>query len=828
MTPPLAFRVSSRPTNLSSHRVKDKQLPRPIPKPFAVKPTLAGSLHTKTSSSPLASKVGSCSIPPPPSLLQSSDSSSCSPPPPPLLYIPAAAQRVTHLHGPPTLQRFPSTSTLDQESTLPSEVKHRLTTIQDDGPPPLKRFPPIDAEQDDAKRNDASKEPYLRKAACSEFQPISWTSNNSEKKDRASVDTVSIERSNPSVCDSTKISEVEKEIDTKATPWKSKEMPLLRRHSSASEVADAHVKDHLLFSGASRRINSSSSPPRLQRVPISVDTAVETHLNLAVSSGNLSEPIRKHIEASRSRYSPNFPSHPPRLVRHSPSHLGRNTSPAFLQSDSLTLGVDSSRRQTSSFIDLASSKPVIAQSFQEAPFERTIPVVESLVSARNSPLFTSSQSSYKSTYVFSNRQTYVQPENETRPLPISALMMPTANGLNASGNQVEVNAMRLQVDGGFSRLNERQLTRPVQSPCPSPSSSSYIHRGANFSITPENRQLSNSPVGFKRIPSPRSDLFSGMSSAPVDYSYMSHAGPKIDSAVSGGKPLAFQPSFRQKENSLGGLPPTWSHLQSPYSISSAASRSSPKPYTFSANLSQASRHSGSYSVLHSNAGTLERYSVGPSGSSDCQYVSVIQRANANKGEPSRREIWTGEQENIKTFQLPKAFQGGDMRTDANSNAFSTIVASPDASRREQSFKDHHKQIQFSVKNSDTVNLNRQTPSVSSNRDTERPPTSDSPRLKAKKDKVSGSMKCVNAGSKVNSPQKNVKKTQGSKQKETVYSLPDKPNDSPVFYPSEEEFRDPVAYINMIRGTGEKFGICVICPPESWKVCLILCFYSYDN
>ena len=825
MTPPLAFRVSSRPTNLSSNRVKDKQLPRPIPKPFPVKPSLTGSSLTRTSSSHLAGDVGCGSIPPPPSFLQSSDSSSCSPPPPPLLYIPAAAQRVTHLHGPPTLQRFPSTSpTRDQESTSPSEVRHRLTTIQDDGPPPLKRYPPVDVEREDVKRNNVSKEPSLRKAGTSEFQPILWTSNNSEKKDHATVETATFKGSNSSVCDLTKLSAVGKKVDTNATTWRSKEMPLLRRHSSASEVADVRVEDHLLFSGASRRINSSSSPPRLQRVPISVDTAIEMHLNRVVSSGNLTEPTRKHIEASRSRYSPNFPSHPPRLVRHSPSHLGRNASPAFLQNDSLNIGVDPSRRQSSPFFDLASSKPVSAQPIQETPLGRTIPV-GSLVSARHSPLFTSSQARYKSTYVFSNRQTYVQPVNETRPLPVSALMVPTANGVNVSGNHSEVNAMRLQLNSGFSRLNEWQLSHPVQNPCPSPSSSSYIHRGTNLSVMPENRQLSNSPVGFKRIPSPRSDLFSGISSAPVDISCMSHAGPKIDSTVSGVKPWAFQPSLRQKENSLGSLPPTWSHLQSPYSIPSVVSRSSPKPYTFSANLSQASRHSGSYSVLHSNAGTLERYSVGPSGSSDCQYVSVIQRANANKGEPSRREIWTGEQGNVKTFQLPKAFQGGDMRYDASSNALLNNISSPDASKREQSSKDHLKQVQSSVKDFDSVNLNRQTPSASSNHEKERPPTSDSPRLKAKKDKVAGSTKCVNTGSKVNSPPKVVKKTLGSKQKEALCSLPVKPNDSPVFYPSEEEFRNPVAYINAIRGHGEKFGICVICPPESWKVCLILCFYS---
>lgn len=38
--------------------------------------------------------------------------------PPPLLYIPVAAQKVTHLHGPPELKRFPSPSNLPKEFSL--------------------------------------------------------------------------------------------------------------------------------------------------------------------------------------------------------------------------------------------------------------------------------------------------------------------------------------------------------------------------------------------------------------------------------------------------------------------------------------------------------------------------------------------------------------------------------------------------------------------------------------------------------------------------------------------------------------------------------------
>lgn len=47
------------------------------------------------------------------------------------------------------------------------------------------------------------------------------------------------------------------------------------------------------------------------------------------------------------------------------------------------------------------------------------------------------------------------------------------------------------------------------------------------------------------------------------------------------------------------------------------------------------------------------------------------------------------------------------------------------------------------------------------------------------------------------------------------SQPTQLPEAPVFYPSEHEFEDPLAYIASIRGEAEEFGACKIVPPPGW-------------
>ena len=46
-------------------------------------------------------------------------------------------------------------------------------------------------------------------------------------------------------------------------------------------------------------------------------------------------------------------------------------------------------------------------------------------------------------------------------------------------------------------------------------------------------------------------------------------------------------------------------------------------------------------------------------------------------------------------------------------------------------------------------------------------------------------------------------------------------EAPVFYPTPEQFEDPLRYIASIREEAEPFGICKIVPPAGFKVPFVL-------
>ena len=50
----------------------------------------------------------------------------------------------------------------------------------------------------------------------------------------------------------------------------------------------------------------------------------------------------------------------------------------------------------------------------------------------------------------------------------------------------------------------------------------------------------------------------------------------------------------------------------------------------------------------------------------------------------------------------------------------------------------------------------------------------------------------------------------------MHDLKEPLHSAPTFYPTLEEFEDPITYIQKIRHEGERFGICLIKPPHGWN------------
>lgn len=908
VTPPLAFRVSSRPTNWTGCKGRDKQLPRPIPKPFAVKPSLTGNTTSGASFSPMVTvNTGNNATPPPPRLLHPAESSSCSPPPPPLLYIPAAAQRVTHLHGPPTLQRFPSTSpTREQESSERAD-QQKLSIDRNAGPPPLKRFPPVVVENETTQKGQDSD-----RNGSNELFSTRSSSPNIRSFTSLSSRNTALGRSSSSLSDLTKISQLERETDGTASRWKNKEMPLLRRHSSASHHS-VDFEDRVNLPEGSSSIKSRSSPPQLQRVSVTPDTGrlelsntsadpseissdrletsgsrpvsscsrmdtrreicdipvkassvgsgspgfpleafgdrtktsvcrIETSVSGFQTSGDRLHTSGSPFDTSCNRLSPSLPLLPPRLVRHSPTSQGHSDANLTSHHGDIPISGNSAQLRASPLALSAHRNG--PRTLHENNYPRPVLVAGAVAAdGRPSPLLLSTKDKHKSTYVFSNRQSYLPPGNEPRPLQVSSLVMPSNYSVNLEPNRAEGHSRGFQsVDKG--RSFEGNGLYSMQNQCAGSNSSSLLFR-PHESLNEARRQFGNF-MGSERIPSPRSDLFSRISNEPVNPSCMPRIGvTSTGSSSAGDQPVALRPTIPHKDNTLESFPPMWSHLESPYSVPSIAARNSlPKPYTYSPNLpTQASRHFQTQSVgLRSNSSTpaLEGYSLTPIQSANHQHVPVIQSANFNKGESSdgmQLGLHQGEHKNLRTYHLPSAFHAGDSRHDSRTNATRSESTFSNTSAKECL----RRELFLNGRNSTDLNLKSSSPLLSHtepptrspslksprvNTDTSspllrhselhaNPASSKSPSLTAKQSDVSEVAVAGDVTHLKTSCHSSVmpgKKPPGSKQKQSV-------GPSFVFHPTEDEFKDPVSYIKMIRQEAERFGVCLIVPPESWKVSL---------
>lgn len=84
---------------------------------------------------------------------------------------------------------------------------------------------------------------------------------------------------------------------------------------------------------------------------------------------------------------------------------------------------------------------------------------------------------------------------------------------------------------------------------------------------------------------------------------------------------------------------------------------------------------------------------------------------------------------------------------------------------------------------------------------------------------------VNPGSSKNSPIKCSEHYSQCKEEAFQFEVPP---EAPVFYPTEEEFLDPLAYIAKIRPIAENTGICKIKPPgvRSYVFYLIIMCHHY--
>ena len=800
------------------------------------------------------------------------------------------------------------------------------------GPPPLKRFPPVVIEHERTQNSRSTEEgssdelvssrDSIFRSILSRSPPMkSEVKVGSSAFSKANLDDSS--KSSSSLSDLTKIAPLTSDNVGTTSRWPSKEMPLLRRHSSSSH--DTECVSELVDLCETRR-----SPPQLHRVPVSGnDNQVRPSVHLPETSADRSEtfgnrPANRKESIVRIGTSDRQREKVDELVESSCSELrplgnrvvssrDKNESDGSLQTSagrSKTAGCElqafHGRLETSdSACDAAYSR--VSPNFQtlhsrfakndgwgpsEGPFiARTVhrdssasyksshlrasPLTVStninspqVFQVANNPLPNNALANvsekgfsrgllteiHKSTYVFANRQTNLSSGNETGSLQVSSFIAPSKHIARRIPDLGESRSVHFQSLKGCGQSDEKRAF--TETPHAANNHSTGYHSPTSFRFRSQqslNELSGNFADSFveKRIPSPRSELFSRTSYEPMKTTYISHTGVVFPGPASAeAQPVALRTSttgIRHKETSLDRYPPLWSRLKSSYSVPSVVSRISyPKPYTFSINLSDkllSTRNCRSQSTGPSrNSGTppLESYSLALDRSTDNQLEPVSQSATLDKSASHKtRQLGrhVTQQENYRSCQLPSAFQVGDSRHGSRegtvfresslSDIFSSErfvlgsefngCASGNSSSRGSS-SPLVGRADFTVKppSSNSPNFNRQSsnPLPRENHPISTPTSSKSPALKVKKScfpeapvasVVSDIKKALKGASAITGKK-------ASRNKQTVCT-------SAVFHPNEEEFKDPIAYIAKIRSEAERFGVCVVVPPESWKVSL---------
>ena len=775
ITPPLSFRVSPHPTIWAGYGAKERQLPKPIPKPFVMNPL------SLTSAIP-CSAPGNSGAPVPSPLIKSAQaSSSCSPPPPPLLYIPAAAQRVTHLHGPPTLQRYPSTSPTGDK---PSHHQ-KPAGVCDNGPPPLKRFPRIVIEDEspvlyhDAARSASSE--ALGSSAPTRFTrrvAHSWVGVGDADRAVVSVDA---NRRPTCLSDGTSVSDFE-ELHDSAKPIRG-EMPLLRRYSSTSLDIEKRVNEHFELSIKSRALNSRSSPPRLQRI----------HSSVKAGTSGPSDRFGSSLRAV------NVPSKPPALLRHSPleSVLYRNltncgSSRTGLNSQPVTPPVLEKAPQNHN-----------GKCFPEAICFKPILVHEPPASPEVSTGFVFSKEKWKSTYVFSNRQTVLLAEKQPRLVRMTSVVAPSTVDIPSVSELDESNPVPAlsRAVAARSDVPNTQFVRLSCSNalCTSTQTTHQEGSPANASVVSIARPLltacsSSSPVNSKRVPSSRSDSFGTVFPKSMDKLTVYSSSP---SANSSDWSMTLRSAARQKGTALRSLPPVWCHMESSYSTASVTSSPTlPQPYTFSVTVPTAAL----LPPLYSESCASSQWNTGRV-TSDALGSTLLEMQRSTFNREVEQDVGSAQAANASHRPLPLAFQNEATHHDAKADESLTESTTFDVGLLSSAPRDDHKTRDVDMALSSPPQ--RQSSLIQST-------TRKSPGIKEK-------AKSVFCDKEITKEKRPMKLNSLKHPKKPAECLLGRTASSPVFRPTEEEFKNPAAYMKAIRSTAEKFGVCVIVPPESWKV-----------